>query len=194
MSNNQIVESVYSTSGTPSMEHDTKEKKEAFVSAVSSSDNDGHQSDIASNDGPSNGNDIPWQWKLASVILVSMIGFGSHWSSGITGAMKSTIKKEMKIDNKQYALLSASQDFMVTALMMVSGLVTDRIGGAGKSTISFVYLQLLTISRRDLLWQHHLHNWLYSHCRSCSNQKLSIHDWWYNCSSSWRYCYSNCTI
>ncbi|KAF7901650.1 uncharacterized protein EAF01_006949 [Botrytis porri] len=131
MSTNQIVETVHSTSGTPAMEHDTKEKNEAFVSAVSSSDNEELRSDIANNDGQSSGNDIPWQWKLASVILVSMIGFGSHWSSGITGAMKSTIKKEMKIDNKQYALLSASQDFMVTALMMVSGLVTDRIGGAG---------------------------------------------------------------
>ncbi|TEY71250.1 hypothetical protein BOTCAL_0097g00040 [Botryotinia calthae] len=131
MSNNQIVDTVYSTSGTPSTEHDTKEKNEAFVSAVSSSDNEEHLSDVANNDGQYSANDIPWQWKLASVILVSMIGFGSHWSSGITGAMKSTIKKEMKIDNKQYALLSASQDFMVTALMLVSGVVTDRIGGAG---------------------------------------------------------------
>lgn len=151
MSNNQIVDTVYSTSGTPPAAHDTKEKNEAFVSAASSSDNEEHLSDIANNDGPSNANDIPWQWKLASVILVSMIGFGSHWSSGITGAMKSTIKKEMKIDNKQYALLSASQDFMVTALMLVSGVVTDRIGGAGNNTKSFVFLRLLTIPRYNLL-------------------------------------------
>lgn len=36
---------------------------------------------------------VPLSWKIASVVLVSCIGFGSNWSSGITGAMKSTLKK-----------------------------------------------------------------------------------------------------
>lgn len=75
---------------------------------------------------------VPLKWKLASILMVSAIGFGSNWSSGITGAMKTTIKKGMKINNTQFALLEASEDFMVTALMLVSGLVTDRIGGAGE--------------------------------------------------------------
>ncbi|RDW92358.1 hypothetical protein BP5796_01752 [Coleophoma crateriformis] len=74
---------------------------------------------------------VPLKWKLASILMVSAIGFGSHWSSGITGAMKSTIKKELHINNTQYALLEASEDFMITLLMLVSGVVTDRIGGAG---------------------------------------------------------------
>jgi hypothetical protein len=73
----------------------------------------------------------PLRWKIMAILLITAIGFGSHWSSGITGAMKSTIKKEMKVNNKQFAVLEASEDFMVTALMLVSGLVTDRIGGAG---------------------------------------------------------------
>ncbi|KAI4599916.1 hypothetical protein KJ359_001652 [Pestalotiopsis sp. 9143b] len=73
----------------------------------------------------------PLKWKLAAIVLVTAIGFGSQWSSGITGAMKTTIKKELDIDNTQFALLEASEDFMVTALMLVSGIVTDRIGGAG---------------------------------------------------------------
>lgn len=33
----------------------------------------------------------------------------------------------MKINNTKYALLSASQDFMVTVLMLGSGIVTDRL-------------------------------------------------------------------
>jgi hypothetical protein len=76
---------------------------------------------------------VPLSWKLASVVLITAIGFGSQWSSGITGAMKSTMKKEMGINNTQFSLLEASEDFMVTALMLVSGVVTDRIGGAGQS-------------------------------------------------------------
>jgi hypothetical protein len=72
------------------------------------------------------------KWKLTAVLFVSLIGFGGHWSSGITGAMKSTLKKQLKINNTQFALLEASEDFMVTLLILFSGVVTDRIGGAGE--------------------------------------------------------------
>lgn len=74
---------------------------------------------------------IPLRMKIISIILVTAIGFGSHWSSGVTGAMKSTLKKKLHINNAQYSVLEASEDFMVTALILVSGAVTDRIGGAG---------------------------------------------------------------
>ena len=74
---------------------------------------------------------VPLSWKLMSIFMVILIGFGSQWSSGITGAMKTTIKKELHITNTQFSLLEASEDFMVTALMLLSGVVTDRIGGAG---------------------------------------------------------------
>jgi hypothetical protein len=70
--------------------------------------------------------------KLFAVLLISCISFGSHWSSGVTGAMKSTIKKEMHINNVQFSLLEASEDFMATVLLIPSGLVTDRVGGAGE--------------------------------------------------------------
>ncbi|KAL6416010.1 MFS transporter [Ilyonectria robusta] len=36
---------------------------------------------------------IPLNMKILSVVVVSMIGFGGHWSSGVTGALKSTLKK-----------------------------------------------------------------------------------------------------
>lgn len=74
----------------------------------------------------------PLAAKLLAVLLISCISFGSHWSSGVTGAMKSTIKKQMHINNVQFSLLEASEDFMATVLLIPSGLVTDRVGGAGK--------------------------------------------------------------
>lgn len=74
---------------------------------------------------------VPLSVKLLSVLLVSCIGFGSQWSSGVTGAMKSTIKKEMHINNTQFSLLEASEDFMSSALILVVGIVTDRLGGSG---------------------------------------------------------------
>ncbi|KAJ4487529.1 MFS transporter [Lentinula aciculospora] len=74
---------------------------------------------------------VPLSMKILSVLMVTAIGFGSDWSSGVTGAMKSTLKKDLRINNTQYALLSGSEDFMKTALILFSGIVTDRIGGAG---------------------------------------------------------------
>lgn len=97
-----------------------KENHVQSESQISQSENDGRQP-------------VPLSWKLASIVLVTAIGFGSQWSSGVTSAMKSTIKKELHINNTQFSLLEASEDFMVTALMLVSGIVTDRIGGAGMS-------------------------------------------------------------
>lgn len=93
---------------------------------------------------------VPLKWKLASIIMVSAIGFGSNWSSGITGAMKTTIKKQMKINNTQYALLDASEDFMKTVLILASGMVTDKIGGAGKKTLFKLTLHLNTVLTKDI--------------------------------------------
>ncbi|KAH7025557.1 hypothetical protein B0J12DRAFT_733037, partial [Macrophomina phaseolina] len=74
----------------------------------------------------------PLSWKLTSVVLISLIGFGSNWTAGITGAMKSTLKKELHINNTQFSLLEASEDFIATALIVRSGVVADRIGGVSK--------------------------------------------------------------
>lgn len=39
----------------------------------------------------------------------------------------------MHIDNTQFSLLEASENFMATVLLLISGVITDRVGGAGKS-------------------------------------------------------------
>ncbi|KAF3762889.1 MFS general substrate transporter [Cryphonectria parasitica EP155] len=110
------------------MVEESKAAQEA-VKAVDSEQDDTLDQDVTQVD--SRSSKVPLSMKIIAVALVSAIGFGSHWSSGVTGAMKSTLKKELNINNTQYAVLEASEDFMVTALILVSGLVTDRIGGAG---------------------------------------------------------------
>ncbi|RMJ14067.1 hypothetical protein BHE90_009426 [Fusarium euwallaceae] len=73
---------------------------------------------------------VPLSMKILSVVVVSMIGFGGHWSSGVTGALKSTLKKKLHITNTQYAVLDTSENFIKTALILLSGILTDRYGGA----------------------------------------------------------------
>lgn len=62
----------------------SKEKSEVEVSSIP-------------DEGTANGHSglviVPLTFKLASILLVSAIGFGSSWSGGITGAMKTTLKK-----------------------------------------------------------------------------------------------------
>ncbi|KAL4739818.1 major facilitator superfamily domain-containing protein [Aspergillus similis] len=94
---------------------------------VSPSQDTGSSPDASTTDGKS---PPPLLAKLFAVFLISCISFGSHWSSGVTGAMKSTIKKQMHVSNTQFSLLEASEDFMATVLLLISGIVTDRVGGA----------------------------------------------------------------
>lgn len=74
---------------------------------------------------------VPAKWKLGSVLLICLISFGASWSARLTSSLKSTVKKELDINNTQFALLEASEELLVTLLTMLSGVVTDRIGGAG---------------------------------------------------------------
>lgn len=113
------------------------EKGEAIVGIVAADSASSFRDKLAANDPGQSQRDVPLSWKLISIVLVTAIGFGSQWSSGITAAMKTTLKKELHINNTQFSLLEASEDFMITALMLVSGVVTDRIGGAGVLILKF---------------------------------------------------------
>lgn len=72
----------------------------------------------------------PWQWKLTAVVLAVLIRFGGAWSSGITSPLKSTLKKELHINNTTYALLDSTDDFVKSVLILLTGYMTDRYGGA----------------------------------------------------------------
>lgn len=55
----------------------------------------------------------------------------------------------MNINNVQFSLLEASEDFMATVLLLPSGVVTDRVGGAGRHplTVRGRFAWLMTMQR-----------------------------------------------
>lgn len=68
-------------------------------------------------------------------------------------------KQAMSINNAQFAVLTASEDFIKTALILVSGIVTDRIGGASAkhlANVMVVTYPVLTISHLFLARCHAL--------------------------------------
>ncbi|KAL1891073.1 hypothetical protein Sste5346_007898 [Sporothrix stenoceras] len=110
----------------------TEKQVHTTTAAVTDIDNHDHDNDDASSIASVGGRTktVPRRVKFLSVILVSLIGFGSHWSSGVTGAMKTALKKGMGINNTQYALLDATDNFIKSVLIIATGLYTDRLGGA----------------------------------------------------------------
>lgn len=54
---------------------------------------DSETASVSNTNGENDKRPPPLAAKLLAVGLISCISFGSHWSSGVTGAMKSTIKK-----------------------------------------------------------------------------------------------------
>lgn len=73
----------------------TPEPMSANDSAVIETDND-----LARPASVQSSSQVPWGYKILSILLVSGIGFGSSWSSGVTGAMKTTLKKVRNINLK----------------------------------------------------------------------------------------------
>jgi hypothetical protein len=55
---------------------------------------------------------VPLKMKLLSILLVTAVGFGSHWSSGVTGAMKSTLKKVFHTQHSSH--MDSKHRFLIT--------------------------------------------------------------------------------
>lgn len=82
---------------TTTEEHGQAKKADEVVMGVKAVNDEGEDGSGASiRSGRSEGGrstTVPLRMKIVSILLVTAIGFGSHWSSGVTGAMKSTLKK-----------------------------------------------------------------------------------------------------
>jgi hypothetical protein len=88
MADSNIVASSGKDGVVGEKEHGTETNKGLVEVELQSS---GTSADNASQNGTTSL--VPLRMKLLSILLVTAVGFGSHWSSGVTGAMKSTLKK-----------------------------------------------------------------------------------------------------
>lgn len=101
----------------------------------------------------------------------------------------------MKINNTKYALLSASQDFMVTVLMLASGIVTDRMVGESEKTHEKRRTNILLGRRKGYrVWKLDIYCWLYFH-RSCyDDSQLRVHGVRNRCVCAGRYRHASCAV
>ncbi|KAM5537436.1 hypothetical protein V8D89_008955 [Ganoderma adspersum] len=78
---------------------------------------------------------LPYGWQLAVIILTCLCTFGNHWSNGLIVSLKTTIIKETKINNSQFATLVAVTNLVNTFLCIGLGFYIDKLGGALMSII-----------------------------------------------------------
>ncbi|KAL5478895.1 hypothetical protein ACEPAI_2172 [Sanghuangporus weigelae] len=78
---------------------------------------------------------LPIGWRILILVLTCLCSFGNHWSNGLIVALKTTIIKETKINNSQFATLVAVTNLVNTFLCVGIGFSIDKWGGPLLSAI-----------------------------------------------------------
>ncbi|GAA5985037.1 hypothetical protein JCM11641_000825 [Rhodosporidiobolus odoratus] len=71
---------------------------------------------------------IPWSVKGPPLLAVLVFNCACYWFASSLGPIKSTLKKELDIDNSQYGVLSTSQSLVNTVVPFLSGILIDYWG------------------------------------------------------------------
>jgi len=69
-----------------------------------------------------------WRIKWAALSLALFLTAGSNYASSIIPPLKSTLQKELVIDNAQYAVLDTADALLNTILPILSGVAIDYFG------------------------------------------------------------------
>ncbi|KAL0952412.1 hypothetical protein HGRIS_006686 [Hohenbuehelia grisea] len=72
---------------------------------------------------------LPVAWKAVIVLLTCFCAFGNHWSSSLIVALKTTILKNLHINNSEFATLVAVTNLVNTFVVIGIGLSIDKWGG-----------------------------------------------------------------
>ncbi|KII90053.1 hypothetical protein PLICRDRAFT_108290 [Plicaturopsis crispa FD-325 SS-3] len=78
---------------------------------------------------------LPVGWKIAIIVLTCLCTFGNHWSNGLIVSEKTTIIKNFRINNSQFATLVAVTNLVNTFLCIGIGFCIDKWGGAALSIV-----------------------------------------------------------
>ncbi|GJN90563.1 hypothetical protein Rhopal_003575-T1 [Rhodotorula paludigena] len=70
----------------------------------------------------------PWRVKGPAIFCVLLLTFGKNFTSSSISPLKSTLKKELGIDNAQYANIDTADSLINTIFPILSGCMIDYIG------------------------------------------------------------------
>ncbi|BGO94151.1 hypothetical protein NBRC10512_003768 [Rhodotorula toruloides] len=87
----------------------------------------------------------PWRIKGPTLLLVLFLTLGSNFASSSISPLKSTLKRELGVDNAQYANLDTADSLINTVLPILSGIAIDYFGPIAGALYSSIVILLGTI-------------------------------------------------
>ncbi|CAG8797255.1 21008_t:CDS:2 [Gigaspora margarita] len=70
----------------------------------------------------------PWKYKVFALVCALSLSVGSHYAAHTLGALKATVKEELKISNSQYGIIQSSVSLVNTILPILGGVFIDTFG------------------------------------------------------------------
>lgn len=74
--------------------------------------------------------------RFGALALLLFLAAGANWGDSALGPLKSTIVKELKIDNTQYGIIASAVQLTNTIIPIFSGLWIDRYGAAHMAVVA----------------------------------------------------------
>ncbi|KAK1623559.1 hypothetical protein BDP81DRAFT_439069 [Colletotrichum phormii] len=72
--------------------------------------------------------DFPWTWKATAIVCGVALSWGSSFSENTLGPLKSTLIKNLDINNSQYGAISSATSLVNTVLPILGGYGLDHYG------------------------------------------------------------------
>ncbi|KZV66987.1 MFS general substrate transporter [Peniophora sp. CONT] len=82
----------------------------------------------------------PWRIKGPALACVLLMTLGSNFASSSISPLKSTLKKQLHINNAQYAVLDTADSLINTILPIISGIAIDYYGPLAGSMYSSIVI------------------------------------------------------
>ncbi|KAK7040120.1 hypothetical protein VNI00_009925 [Paramarasmius palmivorus] len=86
--------------------------------------------------------DYPWRYKAPALICVLFFTLGSNWAASALSPLKSTLKKELEINNAQFGVIASANSLVNTILPIISGMAIDYYGPETGSLVSSLFVAL----------------------------------------------------
>ncbi|KAI5474601.1 MFS transporter [Pseudohyphozyma bogoriensis] len=83
-----------------------------------------------------------WKYRGPALGMTLVFNCAVYWFSASLGPMKSTLLKELRIDNAQYGVITSSGNLINTVIPLISGLAIDYYGAEYMSLLSSAVILL----------------------------------------------------
>ncbi|KAI8868575.1 MFS general substrate transporter [Ramicandelaber brevisporus] len=85
---------------------------------------------------------VPWRYKVMVLVTTVFFSAGSHYGAAIFSPLKSTLKREMNLDNTQISILASTVSLINTVIPFFGGLALDTLGTTSGAIMSTIFVLL----------------------------------------------------